>query len=305
MATQMLSADLQIDRAFVARAMKAPYLEQEQEYDLVRRWREKGDQKALHQLIEAYYRLVIKVASKFRHYGLPLGDLAQEGAIGLLQAASRFEVERGLRFSTYATWWIRSAMQEYVLRNWSIVKSGSSATQKALFFKLRWLRARIEGRNEDVAPHEVRDQIAKALKVAPAEVEAMMLRLGARDQSLDLPVGEEGDETIGSFLPDLGPTPEQIVLERRDGEKRREWLHAAVEGLTPREKLIVERRQLADEAETLEEIGAVLGVTKERVRQIEQKALIKLRQAVLKQAHSRSDGHGPAQLADTRELEPA
>lgn len=300
MATQFYPADLQLDRAFVARAMKAPYLEQQEEYDLVRRYQQKGDEKALHLLTSAYYRLVIKVASKFRHYGLPLSDLVQEGSIGLLQAAQRFEVERGLRFSTYATWWIRSAMQEYVLRNWSIVKSGSSATQKALFFKLRWLRAQIEGRNQEMPAHEVRDQIAKALKVPAAEVETMMLRLGARDQSLDAPAGgEEGDDSIGSFLPDLGPTPEQIVIERFDGAKRSAWLHEAVDELSPREKLIVERRQLAEDAETLEEIGAVLGVTKERVRQIEQKALGKLRQAVLKRAR---DGN---QRSETRELEDA
>jgi len=296
MASQFYPSDLQLDRAFVARAMKAPYLEQQEEYDLVRRYQQKGDAKALHLLTAAYYRLVIKVASKFRHYGLPLSDLVQEGSIGLLQAASRFEVERGLRFSTYATWWIRSAMQEYVLRNWSIVKSGSSATQKAMFFKLRWLRAQIEGRNQDLAPHEVRDQIAKALKVPANEVETMMLRLGARDQSLDAPAGgEEGDDSIGSFLPDLGPTPEQIVIDRFDGQKRSAWLHDAVDELTPREKLIVERRQLAEDSETLEQIGAVLGVTKERVRQIEQKALGKLRQAVLKRAR---EGRG-----ETRELE--
>ncbi len=276
--------ELEVDPALVRKALKAPYLEQATEYDLINRWRDKADEKALHQLTEAYLRMVIKQAGRFRNYGLPLSDLVQEGMLGILQAASRFDTGREVRFSTYATWWVRSAMQEYVLRNWSIVRSGSSATQKAMFFKLRWLRARIEGKNPDLSPTEVRNEVAAALKASPRDVETMMARLGSKDQSLDLPVGEEGDTTIGDLLPDMGPTPEDIVLNRREGTRRSAWLKAALNELNPRELLIVKQRQLQDDAVTLEEIGQTLGVTKERVRQIEQKALGKLKQAVLRYA---------------------
>ncbi len=276
--------ELEVDPGLVRKAMKAAYLDQETEYDLINRWRDKGEENALHRLTEAYLRMVIKQAGRFRNYGLPLSDLVQEGMLGILQAASRFDTKREVRFSTYATWWVRSAMQEYVLRNWSIVRSGSSATQKAMFFKLRWLRARIEGRNRDLSPSEVRDEVAAALKASPRDVETMMVRLGGRDQSLDLPVGEDGDTTIGDLLPDLRPSPEDIVLARREAGQRGAWLKAALGELNARELLIVKQRRLRDDAVTLEEIGQTLGVTKERVRQIEQKALGKLKQAVLRYA---------------------
>lgn len=282
--------ELEVDPGLVRKAMKAAYLDQETEYDLIDRWRNQSDEHALHRLTEAYLRMVIKQAGRFRNYGLPLSDLVQEGMLGILQAASRFDTAREVRFSTYATWWVRSAMQEYVLRNWSIVRSGSSAVQKAMFFKLRWLRARIEGKHPDMSPSAVRDEVAAALKASPRDVETMMVRLGSKDQSLDLPVGEEGDTTIGDLLPDLRPSPEDIVLNRREGNQRHAWLTAALGELNPRELLIVKQRQLRDDAATLEQIGQKLGVTKERVRQIEQKALGKLRQAVLRHA----SGHGSA-----------
>jgi RNA polymerase sigma-32 factor len=274
-----------LDRRLVSRAMRAPYLTQEREYFLINTWQSDKRSVSLAELVEAYTRLVIAQAGKFRQYGLPVSDIVQEGTLGLLQAADRFDSGREVRFATYATWWIRSAMQEYVLRNWSIVRAGSSASQKALFFKLRWLRARIEGGRE-VPRDQVRDTISAALKVSKPEVEAMMHRLSGRDQSLDAPVSEEADGTVGDFLPDGGPSPEDIVLDRREATKRRTWLTAALGELSPRERLIVQRRQLQDDVSTLEEIGGTLGVTKERVRQIEQKALGKLKDAVLRQARA-------------------
>lgn len=290
-----------LDRRFLSQAMRTALLTQEKEYDLIGRWRGKGDQRALDELLKAYYRMVIAQAAKFRQYNLPAADLVQEGNLGLLQAASRFDLERGVRFSTYAMWWVRSAMQEYVLRNWSIVKAGSSASQKALFFKLRWLRARIEGREPDLAPSEVRDRIAAALKVSSRDVETMSARLGGRDTSLDAPVGgEEGDDSLGDFLVDDGPDPEEIVTRRHDGALQRSWLHDALAELNPREQMIVQRRQLDDDGgATLEELGGTLGVTKERVRQIEAKALDKLRDGVLKRAKA-----PPRPALEERELEP-
>jgi RNA polymerase sigma-32 factor len=277
----------QLDRQIVSRAMRAPILTQVREYQLIEAWQREHDRAALQELTDAYMRLVISQSSRFRNYGVPMPDLVQEGILGLLQAAERFDTAREVRFATYATWWIRSAMQEYILRNWSIVRSGSSASQKALFFKLRWLRARIEAKRE-LPPGEVAGAIATALKVSNREVEAMMSRLSAHDQSLDVPLSEEGDGTAADFLPDDGPTPEEIVLAQDDATKRGGWLRAALAELSPRELLIVENRRLREDAATLEEIGGQLGVTKERVRQIEQKAVGKLRDAVLR--HARTDG---------------
>jgi RNA polymerase sigma-32 factor len=284
---QIETLDQHVDRRLVSRAMKAPFLTQDAEYELIDAWRDRRDERALSKLVDAYLRLVIAQAGKFRQFGLPPSDLVQEGTLGLIQAADRFDTARGVRFATYATWWVRAAMQDYVLRNWSIVRIGSSATQKALFFKLRWLRARIES-GRDVRPDQVRSEIATALKVSPRDVDDMANRLSGRDHSLDAPVGEDGEGAAGDFLPDPGPTPEEITQNRLDGAVRSRWLQAALKELTPREKLIVERRQLSEDVETLEEIGSQLGVTKERVRQIEHKALGKLRDSVLR--HARESG---------------
>ena len=270
------------NRSFIAQAMDTPMLEQAEEHALAMRWRHEGDVAALHTLVSAYMRLVISLASRFRQYGLPMSDLVQEGNVGLMQAAARFEPEREVRFSTYASWWIRSAMQEYVLRNWSIVRTGTSASQKALFFNLRWLRAKIEKGAETAAPEEVYERIATDLKVSLTEVKGMAQRLSGRDQSLNQPVGEGGSDEWEAFLADPGPSPEDITIDHHDGEVRGRWLAAALEELNSRERLIVEARLLTDDRVTLEELGSHLGITKERVRQIEHRAFEKLRASVLR-----------------------
>jgi len=262
---------------FIRSAMREPLLEREVEYDYARRWREQGDEKALHKLVRAYTRLVISLAGKFRNYGLPMGDLVQEGNVGLMQAAARFEPSRGVRFSTYASWWIRSAMQDYILRNWSIVRTGTTAAQKSLFFNLRRLRAKI---NEDIGgqlSQEGREYIATELKVPMTDVETMEVRLGASDQSLNAPVAEEGDGNWQDFLADVRPTPEEIVTGLRDSETRSRWLNDALTQLSDREQKIIRERRLQEEGATLEELGKSLGVSKERVRQLEQRAMEKLR----------------------------
>lgn len=263
---------------YIRNAMNEPLLEKDHELDLARRWREKRDEKALHELVQSYTRLVVAMASKFRNYGLPIGDLIQEGNIGLMQAANRFEPERELRFSTYASWWIRSSIQDYVLRNWSIVRTGTTAAQKSLFFNLRRLRAQIEGKNgQEGLGMEGRAQIAKDLDVKVSDVEDMEARLAANDKSLNAVVGEDGDTDWQSFLADNRPNPEEVVMGMKDAQTRSAWLQNALGELSDREQTIIRERHLVYEPVTLEELGKQLGVSKERVRQLEQRAMDKLK----------------------------
>jgi len=263
---------------YIRSSMDAPLLEKDHELELATRWRDKGDEKALHELVQSYTRLVVSMASRFRNYGLPMGDLIQEGNIGLMQAASRFEPERGLRFSTYASWWIRSSIQDYVLRNWSIVRTGTTAAQKSLFFNLRRLRAKIESRNgQEGLGDEGRRQIAKELDVNISDVEDMEARLAANDQSLNATIGEDGETDWQSFLADSRPNPEDVVIGMKDAQTRSAWLKQALGELSDREQTIIRERHLVYEPVTLEELGKQLGVSKERVRQLEQRAMDKLK----------------------------
>ncbi len=271
------------NRRFIRAAMKAPLLEREHELDLARRWREQGDVAALHEMVSAYMRLVISTAARFRNYGLPMGDLVQEGNIGLMMAAARFEPERQVRFSTYATWWIRSAIQEYVLRTWSVVRTGTTAAQKSLFFGLRRLRAQIVGNADGPISEQGRKQIAERLRVSVGDVESMELRLSSSDKSLNAAIGEEGDGEWQDLLADERPGPEELVLAVRDMECRAEWLARAMRSLTSREQKIIRERRLSEDSVTLETLGVALGISKERVRQIEHQALKKLKVAILRE----------------------
>ncbi|WP_150523166.1 RNA polymerase factor sigma-32 [Roseibium sediminis] len=270
-------------RDLVRKAMKAPYLTREQEHEFAVRWRDQRDEKALEQLSLSHTRLVISVASRFRNFGLPLGDLIQEGHVGLLEAAARFEPEREVRFSTYATWWIRASIQDYILRNWSIVRGGTSSTQKALFFNLRRLRAKLSGSGQNLADHEVHRKIAEAIGVKIDDVATMNARLSGPDTSLNAPMidtdGSSADRQ--DFLVSDSPLPDEIVTESIDGERRRKWLRSALRVLNDRELKIVKERRLSDEGATLESLGQTLGISKERVRQIENRAMEKLKAALM------------------------
>lgn len=270
------------NRAFVSAAMSIPLLSREREFELAYLWRQKGDEKALHELVSAYMRLVVSMASKFRNYGLSMSDLVQEGNIGLMQAAFKFEPEREIRFSTYASWWIKSAMQDYVLRNWSIVRSGTSASQKSLFFNLRWLRAKIQTMDDTAFSSDTLIEISEKLKIGLKDVEKMAHRLSSRDQSLNAPIGEDGDGSIEDFLEDTNPTPEENTMRNIDGAVRSKWLESALRELTDREQIIIRERRLQDDKTTLEVLGGRLGITKERVRQIEHKAFEKLQSSVVR-----------------------
>lgn len=266
---------------FLRSAMRAPLLAADHERELARAWREQRDERALHELTTAYMRLVVAMASRFRHYGLPLSDLVQEGNVGLMQAAMRFEPEREVRFSTYASWWIRSAMQDFVLRNWSIVRTGTTSAQKALFFNLRRLRARIGDVGDAVMSPEATSKVAKALRVPERDVEAMAARLSAPDRSLNAPLTEEGGGEWQDLLADDAASPEYDAMNAHDSAARTELVQQAMRDLSDRERLIIRERKLEEDAVTLEALGERLGISKERVRQIEGSALEKLRRALI------------------------
>ena len=264
---------------YIRKAMDAPMLEKDHELALATRWKEDRDEKALHELINSYTRLVIAMASKFKNYGLPIGDLIQEGNIGLMQASEKFDPTRDIRFSTYASWWIRSSIQDYVLRNWSIVRTGTTAAQKSLFFNMRRLRAKIEKRDEKATLNQKnRKEIAEELGVSLKDVEMMESRIFGNDQSLNATLkDEEGADEWQSFLADERPNPEDVVVGMRDMETRSNWLKSALGELSEREQKIIHDRHLVYDTLTLEELGNQLGVSKERVRQLESRAMEKLK----------------------------
>lgn len=277
------------DSAFLRKAMRAPLLAREEEVSLAVAWRERQDEKALHRLIDSHLRLVAAVASRYRAYGLSMPDMIQEGSLGLLQAANRFEPERGVRFSTYAAWWIRSSIQDFILRNWSIVRSGTTSSQKSLFFNLRRLRAQIERASGRPLDAEGRARIGEALKVNCRDVEAMEGRIGGPDQSLNATIGEEDGLERQDLVSDERPGPEDLIIGIRDGATRSRWLREALAELTARERIIIEQRRLLEVGKTLEDLGKVLGVSKERVRQLESRALNKLRLALTRRVEDSGD----------------
>lgn len=273
-------------RTMIRAAMKAPYLDRDEEHDLALRWRDHHDQEAMHRITTAHMRLVIAMAAKFRYFGLSMGDLIQEGHIGLLEAAARFEPDREVRFSTYATWWIRASMQDYILRNWSIVRGGTSSAQKALFFNLRRLRAKLAQGSETLSGTSLYKEISSTLGVPEADVAMMDSRLSAPDTSLNAPLIDDGGGSSDrmDFLVSEDPLPDEIVGEAIDIERRSGWLRNALGVLNERELRIIAERRLQEEGATLESLGQTLGISKERVRQIESRAMEKLRTALVKES---------------------
>ena len=271
------------EERYVGAAMRAEMLSHEDESRLAGAWRSKGDERSLHRLTNAYMRLVVAIARRHKGYGLPEADLIQEGAIGLMQAANRFEPERGFRFSTYAAWWIRASIQDYILRNWSIVRLGSTSAQKNLFFKLRGLRAALGDLNGGSPGPETTSAIATRLRVKESEVESMAVRLSRNDPSLNAPTSasEDAGADLQDLLVDEAPLPDEYAMTAHDDAVRRRVLAVALEILNPRQRMVVLRRRADDEPVTLEALGAELGVTKERVRQIENAALEKMRDYIM------------------------
>jgi len=256
-----------------------PMLEPHEEYMLAKRWREHGDRNAANQLVTSHLRLTVKVAMNYRGYGLPVSEIISEGNIGLMQALDRFEPDRGFRFSTYAVWWIRASIQDYILRSWSLVKIGTTASQKKLFFKLRSAKSKIAAlQNCDMHPHQV-TLIAKNLGVTDREVVDMDRRLGG-DSSLNAPIHDEGETgEWQDYLVDQSPSPEALLAVRDETEHQQKALTHAIGVLNPRERRIFEARHLTEQPMTLENLAAEFNVSRERVRQIEVRAFEKVRKA--------------------------
>ena len=277
------------DHSFSRRAMKAELLDAETELKLAYAWRDNRDEQALHRLINAYMRLAISMASRFRRYGAPMNDLIQEAGLGLMKAADKFDPDRGVRFSTYAVWWIKASIQDFVMRNWSMVRTGSTSSQKSLFFNMRRVQARLEreaaARGERVDRHDMHRLISEEIGVPLHDVEMMEGRLSGSDFSLNSlqSADEDGREWIDA-LEDDGAQAADMVEDRLDNDQLREWLLVAMQALNSRERFIVRERKLRNTPRTLESLGDELGLSKERVRQLESAAFEKMRKSLVSQS---------------------
>ena len=272
---------------YLSEIKKFPILAPEEEYMLAKRWKEHGDTDAAAKLVNSHLRLVAKIAMGYRGYGLPVSELISEGNIGLMQGVKKFEPDRGFRLATYAMWWIRASIQEFILRSWSLVKMGTTAAQKKLFFNLRRMKNQIDAFEEgDLKPEDV-TKIAKDLGVSEDEVISMNRRMGmGGDTSLNAPLrnSEDGEGQWQDFLVSDAPLQDEIYADEEEKEVRRELLTSAMESLNDREKHILVERRLSEEPKTLEDLSQVYGVSRERIRQIEVRAFEKLQAALLKLA---------------------
>ncbi len=280
-----MALDATSEMSLPRRAMKAELLDAETELQLAYAWRDHRDEKALHRLITAYMRLAISMAAKFKRYGAPMNDLIQEASLGLMKAADKFDPDRGVRFSTYAVWWIKASIQDYVMRNWSMVRTGSTSSQKSLFFNMRRVQARLEreaaAAGEVLDKQKMREMIATEVGVPLADVEMMEGRLSGSDFSLNATqsTDEDGREWIDA-LEDDGEQAAERVANSHDAETLRQWLVTALAALNERERFIVRERKLREEPRTLESLGNELGLSKERVRQLEAAAFGKMRKSL-------------------------
>ncbi len=259
---------------------KFPILEAQQEYMLAKSWREHGDADAAHQLVTSHLRLVAKIAMGYRGYGLPMGELISEGNVGMMQAVKRFEPDRGFRLATYAMWWIKAAIQEYILHSWSLVKIGTTAAQKKLFFNLRRIKGEIQALEEgDLVPENVKE-IATRLNVSETEVISMNRRMAAPDNSLNAPLRADSEGEWQDWLVDDSDSQETRLADTEEFEKRRDLLHGALETLNERERHILVERRLSEDPMTLEQLSQEFGISRERVRQIEVRAFEKLQKSI-------------------------
>ncbi len=265
---------------YLAEIRKFPLLDPQEEYMLAKRWREHEDPEAAHRLVTSHLRLVAKIAMGYRGYGLPLSEIVSEGNVGLMQAVKRFEPDKGFRLATYAMWWIRASIQEYILRSWSLVKLGTTAAQKKLFFGLRRAKGQIDALEEGDMTHEHVETIAKRMGVSEEEVVNMNRRLAGPDSSLNAPMGADSDMEWQDWLADDELDQETQFAESEELAERRTLLSAALDELTERERDILQERRLKDEPSTLEELSRKYEISRERVRQIEVRAFEKLQQAM-------------------------
>ncbi len=270
-------------------AMRAELLDAETELQLARAWRDERDEQALHRLVTAYMRLAISMASRYRRSGAPMGDLIQEAGLGLMKAAERIDPDRGVRFSTYAVWWIKASVQDFVMRNWSMVRTGSTTSQKALFFNMRRVQAELQREarqtGEELSGPDLMERVAQRLGVPVHDVMMMDGRLAGGDLSLNAkPSGEDDGHEWIDTIEDESSAQGEMVSDREDNRVLRGWLAQSMAALNPRERIIVSARKLGDEPRTLESLGAELGLSKERVRQIEAAALAKMKRDLVTRA---------------------
>ncbi len=272
-------------KPFIKKAMSIPLLEEQREKTLAKKWLKKKDEAALHELIQSHIRLVIAFAVKYKNYGLNLSDLIQEGNIGLMKAAERFETEKEVRFSTYASWWIRASIQDFVLKNWSLVRIATTSKQKSLFFSLRKLKQKIHQTEHGSIDYNTAQGIAQDLSISTADVIKMDARISQNDSSLNHKISEDGENEFLELIEDEDARPDDKIFSKDDDTFKKEVISDALKELDSREVKIIKERHLTDKAKTLDILGQELKISKERVRQIEKNAMIKMKSFI-----SKSDG---------------
>ena len=260
---------------------KSKILEKKEEFFHIEEWRINRNSKSLKIILNAYLRLAVSYARKYSSYGLPLDDLIHEGVLGIMHALEKFDVSKDFRLSTYASWWIRASIQDYILKNWSVVKTGSTASQKALFFNLRKIKKQISDVSSDYMGQKEIEKVSEMLNVKKLEVQNMESRLSGGDVFLNQKIDNDSENDLMSLLQDERANPEEVLEDFSDGKLKKEFINKAISTLNEREKIIIKLRKLKEKSITLDELGNILKISKERVRQIETKALEKLKTAIL------------------------
>ena len=281
----MTNNTVDYDKKFLNFSMRQALLSKEDEISFIKDWQLSKNQKSLNKIVSAHLRLVISIANKFRNYGLPINELVQEGNVGLMQAVDKFDLDRDVRFSTYSSWWIKAAMQTFILKNWSIVRIGTTAAQKSLFFKLKTIMSKIEKDNDSSFNDYHQQKLAEDIGVKFKDIEDMKGRLSGSDQSLNATFSENSELEIQDLLVDQRASPEQNAILTKDTKTISNLINEALNKLPEREKKIIGARQLSENTVTLQELGKDLGISKERVRQLENRALNKLKLSLQKKVN--------------------
>jgi len=260
---------------------RSKILEKNEEFQLITSWQKNKDQKSLQRILNAYMRMAVSSAKKYQNYGLSLDDLIHEGILGIMHALEKFDISKDFRLSTYASWWIRASIQDYILKNWSVVKTGSTASQKQLFFNLKKIKMQILDISQEYLGQKEIDEVSKMLNVKNLEIQNMESRLSSGDLFLNQTIGDEDGNDLMTLLPDNRLNPEEVTEEYNDNKVKSTWLKKSIDTLSNREKIIINERKLKDKSTTLDELGQRLQISKERVRQIETAALSKIKKALL------------------------
>ena len=276
----MKEKNYKLSNNLVEYSRRTKVLEKQEEFSLIKKWQDDKDQKSLKKILNAYLRLAVSSARKYMHYGIPLDDLIHEGILGIMHSLEKFDISKDFRLSTYASWWIRASIQDYILKNWSIVRTGSTASQKKLFFNLRKIKQKILNASYDYLDQNEINEVSKMLNVKSMEIQNMESRLTGGDFFLNQTLGDEEGNDFLSMLEDDSDNPEKLAESRYDNKSKTNWLKAAIETLTDREQIIIKSRKLEEKSITLDELGIKLKISKERVRQIETSALNKLRKVI-------------------------